>query len=463
MALIFKEKVSELVGRRYDPEFVWFRRRQKSFRYPAVSLGKLILARPEYGAAEPGIEREDSSQVRYVRITDIDEHGDLSSDLGATVENVDSKYLLATGDVLFARSGNTVGKCYCHDSSLIGYPCLYAGYMIRFRFGKDVLPKFVFAFAQTPYFHEWVTAVRRAAGQPNINAQEYSDIEIPLPSLPVQRKLVAELDAAYAEKRAADRHAAALLESIDDMVMDELGIARVPPRDDSLSARIFMTPLREMVGGRLDADYYDPYFLRNIERMGFVDIRALEEIATFSHDQWDQRMWIGESVQTFPYVEIGSVAVSEGEIGDIEDVEIAVAPSRAKMIVRRGDLLVSLTRPTRRAIAFSPVDAIASTGFAVIRRCSDDVLPAYLLVVLRSKLCTLQFDQRSTGGNYPAITEDQLQLCKIPVPPMTIQQRIARRANEIKAKAKRLRDVAVEQLAATKKRVEEELMGKGES
>ena len=129
------------------------------------------------------------------------------------------------------------------------------------------------------------------------------------------------------------------------------------------------------------------------------------------------------------------------------------------MLVRKGDLLVSLTRPTRGAIAFAPVAAIASTGFAVIRQCTNDILPAYLLAVLRSKLCTLQFDQRSTGGNYPAITEDQLLLCKVPVPSMPVQQRIAFQAGKIKAEAKRLKSHAVEQLEVVKKHIEEELMG----
>ena len=459
MALIFKEKVCELVGRRYDPDYVRFRRRQKSFRYPAVALGKLISARPEYGAAEPAVEREDSSQVRYVRITDIDEHGVLSPGLGATVKNIDPKYQLNTGDVLFARSGNTVGKCYCHDSSLIGYPCIYAGYMIRFRFGTDVLPKFVFAFAQTPYFHDWVTAVQRAAGQPNINAQEYSDIEIPLPPLSVQRKLVAELDASYAVKRAADQQAATLLASIDDIVLAELKIAKLPPQDSSLSARIFRTPLRKMIGGRLDAYSCAPHFSQNIERMRVANLRGLGEIVTLSHDQWDQKAWIDEETSVFPYIEIGDVSVSEGEIENIENVEITSAPSRAKMLVRKGDLLVSLTRPTRGAIAFAPIASIASTGFAVIRQCTKDIFPAYLLAVLRSKLCTLQFDQRSTGGNYPAITEDQLLLCKVPVPSMSVQQRIAFQVGKIKAEAKRLKSHAVEQLEVVKKHIEEELMG----
>lgn len=448
MALIFKEKVCELVGRRYDPDYVRFRRRQKSFRYPAVALGKLISARPEYGAAEPGVERENPSQVRYVRITDIDEYGVLSSDLGATVENVDPRYLLNTDDVLFARSGNTVGKCYCHDSSLIGYPCIYAGYMIRFRFGPDVLPKFVFAFAQTPYFHEWVSAVRRAAGQPNINAQEYSAIEIPLPPLPVQRRLVSELDAAYAAKRAADQQAATLLASIDDMVMAELGIAKLQPRDNSLSARIFMTPLREMVGGRSDAIAYQSVrmdFYRNVRSGKFAaeDLSSLVEVRLEQTDDVSDQTYIGlENING----EDGSCIAA----ADKESCSSAV-------LFTKGQILFPKLRPYLNKVWLAEFDGVASTEFIPLE--AVGISADYLTVFLRMRVVAETMRVLMTGNTLPRVQLGDVLSLPIPVPPKDIQQKIIEQANTIKANAKRRRVHAVSQLVAAKKRIEEELMG----
>ena len=191
---MFFAKSPELFDR-FDPKYVAFKRRAASFRYPAVTMGSLLSEPPEYGAGEAGIERENDATPRYIRITDIDENGELLPGLGMTAAKVESQYLLRDGDLLFARSGNTVGKCYLHDSERVDYPCFYAGYMIRFRFDEKVLPKYVFAFAQTPYYREWVSAIQRSAGQPNINAQEYRSLELPLPPLSEQRKIVAELDA----------------------------------------------------------------------------------------------------------------------------------------------------------------------------------------------------------------------------------------------------------------------------
>ena len=447
MAQIFTEKVCELVGRRYDPDYVRFRHRQKSFRYPAVALGKLISARPEYGAAEPGVEREDFSQVRYVRITDIDEHGVLSSDLGATVENVDSKYLLKTGDVLFARSGNAVGKCYCHDSSLIGYPCIYAGYMIRFRFGPDVLPKFVFAFAQTPYFHEWVSSVRQAAGRPNINAQGYSDIEIPLPQLTVQRRLVAELDAAYAAKRAADQQAAALLASIDDMVMTELGITKLPLRDNSLSARIFMTPLREMVGGRSDAIAYQSVrmdFYRNIRSGKFAaeDLSSLVEVRREQTDDVSDQTYIGlENING----EDGSCIAA----ADKESCSSAV-------LFTKGQILFPKLRPYLNKVWLAEFDGVASTEFIPLE--AVGISADYLTVFLRMRVVAETMRVLMTGNTLPRVQLGDVLSLPIPVPPRDIQRKIVEQANTIKVNAKRLKAYAVDQLMAAKKRIEKELM-----
>lgn len=450
MALIFKEKVCELVGRRYDPDYVRFRRRQKSFRYPAVALGKLISARPEYGAAEPGVEREDSSQVRYVRIADIDEHGVLSSDLGATVENFDPTYLLNTGDVLFARSGNAVGRCYCHDSSLICYPCIYAGYMIRFRFGPDVLPKFVFAFAQTPYFHQWVSAVRQAAGQPNINAQGYSAIEIPLPPLTVQRRLVAELDMAYAAKHAADQQAATLLASIDDMIMAELGIAKLPPCDDSLSARIFKTPLREMVGGRSDAIAYQSVrmdFYRNVRSGKFAaeDLSSLVEVRREQADDVSDQTYIGlENING----EDGScIATAEKESGS------------SAVLFAKGQILFPKLRPYLNKVWLAEFDGVASTEFIPLE--AVGISAEYLTVFLRMRVVAETMRVLMTGNALPRVQLGDVLSLPIPVPPKGIQQKIVEQANTIKANAKRLKACAVDQLAAVKKHIEEELMSEG--
>ena len=120
------------------------------------------------------------------------------------------------------------------------------------------------------------------------------------------------------------------------------------------------------------------------------------------------------------------------------------------MIVRRGDILVSKTRPNRGAISFMDNDGVfvASTGFSIIREMKNrDVDKRYLFYFLRLHQSLRQMEQRSSGGNYPAITEQELGEIKIPIPPKEIQSRIVSNMdaayaaqNQKKAEAQRLLD-----------------------
>jgi restriction endonuclease S subunit len=100
------------------------------------------------------------------------------------------EYELVEGDLLFARSGATVGKVYMYKES--DGPCIYAGYLIRFKVNRDlVLPEYVFSFCKTKYYKNWVASKQNVVAQPNINATQYgSELLIPLPPLRHQMRYV---------------------------------------------------------------------------------------------------------------------------------------------------------------------------------------------------------------------------------------------------------------------------------
>jgi len=182
------------------PELVLYSQTTQSFKYKPEKLNNLLLEPPQYGAAERGLDRLTIEQPRYVRITDINDLGLLTNDLGVTANKLESQYLLYDDDLLFARSGATVGKTYLHKRKRVAYPCYFAGYLIRFRLDKSkVLPGYVFAFTKLPVFKDWVKAIQRVAAQPNINAREYSELEIPLPPLSVQLRIVDMMNDTFRE------------------------------------------------------------------------------------------------------------------------------------------------------------------------------------------------------------------------------------------------------------------------
>lgn len=151
------------------------------------TLGDVTIGKPQYGANASAVEWSEG-KPRYVRITDITDDGRLLGSGAVTLDLDDAgPYILKRGDLLFARSGNTVGKTYLyhpHDGR-----CAYAGYLIRFKPDmKQALPWFLFALTQTDYYRAWVDARKRVAGQPNINGKEYASLRIPCPPLPLQKK-----------------------------------------------------------------------------------------------------------------------------------------------------------------------------------------------------------------------------------------------------------------------------------
>ena len=157
------------------------------------ALGTVCLGGAVYGAngkAQPYI----TGSPRYVRITDILDSGDLNPLGVVSIEAGDwSKYKLADGDLLFARTGNTVGKCLLFRESY--GECVYAGYLIKLRCNPlFVIPDYIHSLTKTHYYRKWINSNKRVAGQPNINGKEYSALPVPIPPLALQNDFTGQVD-----------------------------------------------------------------------------------------------------------------------------------------------------------------------------------------------------------------------------------------------------------------------------
>jgi len=190
--------------------------------WESETLGKLAVLGPQYGANAKATALV-AGQPRYVRITDIQPGGDLSGQpVGINADDWEP-YRLIDGDLLFARSGATVGKAYLHrrEHGL----CVFAGYLIRFRLAEERLhPLVAFAFTQTPYYSDWVRARRRTAAQPNINGREYASLELPVPDRELQERFVGMLHQAATVRdlgKQSYRDAMALSASLSDGLIDD--------------------------------------------------------------------------------------------------------------------------------------------------------------------------------------------------------------------------------------------------
>ena len=267
---VFIVQRSEIEGR-LDPKMALYNRKVQNSLYPKVKLKDVLVCKPQYGASEPGVPRSSIKEPRYIRITDIDENGLISHDeLGATAKIIENKYILCENDILIARSGATVGKAYIHKPAL--YDCFFAGYLIRFIINTDkALPEYIFTYTQLNAYKEWVNAIQRPSGQPNINSEEYQSLEIPLPNIERQQVIVDVIKSAYLQKKQKESEAKKLLDSIDTYILNELGIT-IPEIDASLENRLFFTSFKDVTGSRLDP-YYKLYFSSNYKSVKYDSFR----------------------------------------------------------------------------------------------------------------------------------------------------------------------------------------------
>ena len=138
------------------------------------------LIKGEYGINAAAVEYAEELPT-YIRITDIDDDGYYSAIKKASVNDEDSsKYILSRGDILFARTGATVGKTYLYEES--DGNLVFAGFLIRFRPNENILlPEHLKYFTSTKTYWDWVKTVSMRSGQPGINAEEYGSLKIPLP------------------------------------------------------------------------------------------------------------------------------------------------------------------------------------------------------------------------------------------------------------------------------------------
>nr|WP_317361521.1 restriction endonuclease subunit S [uncultured Blautia sp.] len=120
---------------------------------------------------------------KYIRITDIDDdtHEFLSDSF--TSPDIDltgaENYKLAKGDILFARTGASVGKSYIYrDYDGLVY---YAGFLIRARIKDEYDAEFVFQNTLTDKYNKYIAVTSQRSGQPGVNAQEYAEFKIQVP------------------------------------------------------------------------------------------------------------------------------------------------------------------------------------------------------------------------------------------------------------------------------------------
>ena len=419
----------------------------------SVKLGDLLLSNPQYGSNQSATDFNDD--FRYIRISDIDEFGNLKNSGLKSAEKLETRYLLNQDDLLFARSGATAGKCILFQESF--GKAIFAGYLIRFIFDQSkVLPKYVFYYCQTESYDSWTKTIQRACAQPNINSEEYKSLLIPLPRLPVQVELVELMDTVYNLKKAKETEAKKILDSIDDYMMQELGIDKA---EEKVEKKNFAVKIGQIFSGRIDPEFNSPEFVE-LEKMLKKSKFKIKNLGGITNKI---KCGTTPSTKVDPYCESGIIFLRNSELQDCE-----IDLSSVKFV--RPELESKLTFSQKNEI----IICIAGTiGVCAVNRLDDQIAlnqnvasvsvdlkeinPEYLACFLNSKISKKSFDRFASIATISYLNNENLKSLQIPLPPLDIQNRIAAEVTVRRARAKELQIEARQILETAKDEFEQKI------
>lgn len=198
---------------------------------------------------------------KYIRITDIDVNtGEFKPDpLTSPLGDIDERFKLREGDIVFARTGASVGKSHLYnpkDGALY-----YAGFLIKFSI-TNANPYFIYSLTLRGEYNRWVHIYSMRSGQPGLNAEEYKALKLNIPSLPEQQKIASFLSVVD-EKILQLTRKKELLEQYKKGVMQQLFSGKLRFRDEK--GKAYPKWEEKRLGDALDYIQPTKYLVDNTE------------------------------------------------------------------------------------------------------------------------------------------------------------------------------------------------------
>ena len=185
------ELTSELTSRK--KQYSFYRDKLLSFEDEVYQVEWKTLgevAKFNYGYTD---KAKDIGDVRFIRITDIDENGYLKSNgkKYIALSEESRNYLVKYGDLLMARTGATYGKTLFIDTDEAS---AYASFLIKITPSEKLNSRYYWHFSKSELYWKQANNLVSKAGQPQFNANSLKNVNIPIPSLEIQARIVQVLD-----------------------------------------------------------------------------------------------------------------------------------------------------------------------------------------------------------------------------------------------------------------------------
>ena len=371
-----------------------------------------------YGVSESAKEK---GRYKLLRITDIQNNKVNWETVPFTDydNNKAQAYLLNDGDILFARTGATVGKSYLVEG--LKDSAIYASYLIRVQTSSVILPSYIKFFLESGFYWEQISLNSVGIGQPNVNGTTLAALTIPIPPYREQLRIVEETKKWLAVIDGLDVEIDNLQTYITQAKSKILDLAihgKLVPQDPNDEPAIELLKRKNPKFTPCDNAHY-PFDVPNnwIWAKGLDIFKPMK--TTFP------------SGDTFKYIDIDAIDNKRNVVTSVKVLNTKQAPSRASRYTEKGCVLFSMVRPYLRNIAMvTEDDCIASTGFFVCQG-KGCLSPKFCYYQMLSNYVVDGLNDFMKGDNSPSITKAQIEEYIFPLPPLNEQKRIVAKIQEL--------------------------------
>ena len=383
---------------------------------------------------------------KLLRITDIqDDKVNWSSVPFCSIKEKDLEtYQLHNRDILIARTGGTIGKTYIVRE--LNDIAVFASYLIRAIPLDNIFEEYIKLFMGSPYYWSQLTDAATGTGQPNVNGQSLSKLIVPLPPLAEQKRIVAKIEELLPKveeygkaQEALNKLNEELPERLKKSILQEAIEGRLVPQDpNDEPASVLLDKIRKEKAKLVKEG--------KLKKKDLVESPVQDDEVPFNIPKTWGCFHLGEITYNhgqkkpdsdFSYIDIGSIDNKNQKLNEKENILSSnEAPSRARKIVKRGDIIYATVRPYLHNMCIIDRDfskePIVSTGFAVLS-CIKGVYNKYLFYYLLSPV----FDEYANDGDnakgmaYPAINDKKLYNGVVPLPPLSEQHRIVAKIEQL--------------------------------
>jgi len=344
------------------------------------------------------------------------------------------------GDILITATGEgTIGRVGIFENDI---KCIVTAEVMIVR-PRNINPYFLLAYLRSSYGrYQLERFARGSTGQMHLYSKDVALIPVPQVSQRSQKEIEEIVKQAHQKKKLADEKYEEAERSLCELLgFDEINL-KLEKSFEAGAKEVFSTM-------RFDSEYYQPKYKKIIEilnKSGFK-VEKLAKVVNISAKKINPR---ANPTKKIKYVELADINPSTGEIEGFNELYGYEAPSRARMVIRSGDVLVASLSGSLDNIGIVPQELngeVASTGFFVIN--SENYLSEFLFLFFRSEIMKKQLEQKTAGAIMAAVPKSVFGDLLVPIVPKQKQENIAelvKQSFSLRKEAKQLLDEATKRV-----------------